>query len=246
MDDLSILFPVPEPVTLGGEPFLAVCFQLRDLARLQAIVRGLAGGDPLAGRRRALLDAKVAAPGGDYLGESPEGRAYAAALRGAIRALDGWPPALGSGKADALLATGAGRALWLEVLLGRTNPDFTAARGAELIVRGAKADPDTLAEELMALEGIAYADHPADWLVRLMEPPPRRRGKAGGGWGEAIVALARETGWTISQCGELYLSQFHVVKSEGKVQPGEIVKTKENGAWYRRAMERRRRLLMQG
>jgi hypothetical protein len=231
MDDLSFLWPSPEPVSLGPWSGTAVCFQLRDLARLQGIVRGLAG-NPLLGHRVPLLAARMAA-GEDYLAASPEGRAYAAALRTAILAAADWPPRLGSREADAHLATAAGQVLWLDTLLARTNPGFTAATAAGIL-----ASPEATAEQWLHLQAIAYADHPLDELDRLADPRPRRRG--GAKWGEVVVEVAREIGYTFEEVGAMYLSQWLLLRCGGKYQPGE---TAGDRARARKVGERRRRLM---
>lgn len=234
MNDLSYLCPVPEPVTLGGESYQAVCFQLRDLARLQMVVKNLSG-NPLDGQRYTLLVAKQVA-GGDYWGDSEASRGYANRLRESIRNLDGWPPLVTSLQGDRLLlGTEAGRVLWLTVLLERTNPGFTAidAHRVQLKMTG---------EEWLAIQAIAYVDFPADWLSRLMDAPPRRPGLRKT-WGEFWEWLATSRGWTYPQIAELYLSQVEVIAAEGRITPGAIAKSRANAFWYQGVMARRRGLM---
>lgn len=234
MNDLSYLCPVPEPVTLGGESYQAVCFQLRDLARLQMVVKNLSG-NPLDAQRQVLLVAKQAA-GGDYQGGSEASREYARRLRTIIRAVDGWPPLLTSQQADQmLLGTVAGRLLWLTILLERTNPGFTANDAQRVLER-------MTGEEWLAIQAIAYADLPADWLSRLMDVPPVRGGPRKT-WGEFWERLSTERGWTYAQIGELYLSQVEVIAAGGRMTPGAITKGQYNAAWYRVVMDRRRGLM---
>lgn len=230
MSGLSHLFPAPEPVSLGRWSGTAVCFRLRDLAHLETLERTLAGGDPLAGRRVALLEARAAA-GGDPLGGSAASHAYAGELREAIRAVQ----AAGARGTGGPPASPAGKVVWLHVLLARTNEDFTMARAAEVL-----ADRTVTAGEWLALEAVAYADHPADWLRRLMVPPSRRKAPAAEGWAGAILKAMEARSWTFEQAGDLYLSQWMAL---GGQTPGQIVKTKDNAGWYRAVTEMERRLL---
>jgi hypothetical protein len=240
VDDLSLIFPHPQPVTLGSWSGQAICFQLRDLARLQSIVKSL-GGDPLSGKRRELIAAKLAARG-DCLGDSAESRAYGNGLRAAIRALEKWPPQLETPEANRLLGTPAGRVLWLDTLLGRPglNPGFTA-KTAALAISGENGEVQAIEDQWLILESIAYADHPADFINRLDFPSPRRSNKAIN-WGEAIVEFSDRRGWPPDVVGSMYLSQWYIWRSGGKWKPGSPSGPKE----YIRAFQQRRQKLMRG
>lgn len=227
---------MPEPVTLGSWTGQAIQFRLRDLAHLQGIVRSLAG-NPMAGKRAALAVAREAA-GGDYLGQSPECIAYAALLREAIRGSRAWPPPLGGPEADRLLATGPGAVLWLEALLSRDwqgrplNPGFDFTTAAKAIT---EADP----EQYRTVVAIAYADHPLDEAGRLADPHPR--GRKATDWAEAIwETMGRHPVYTLEAIGDLYLSQWALLRSEGKARPGLIPGDK---ARQRAVAARQRRLI---
>lgn len=233
---LDTLFPQPIPVTIGGPSCFvgwAVCFQLRDLARLQRIVGDMAG-DPLAGQRTALAGAKLAA-GGDYLGDSPESRAFAALLRSAIAAGRGIPPELGSPEADRLLFSTFGLPRWLDTLLGRDhdgkplNPGFTIAAAERFL-------PDMTAEEFARLQGIAYADTPDDEMNRLLGHRPRIRGKTE--WDKIVKRfMADHPAYTLEEVGKVYLGQLTVLQG-GSQDAGERGK--------RQAIRMRVRQLMTG
>jgi hypothetical protein len=229
VSDLTLLWPRPEPVTVGGDPFLAVCFQLQDLARLQGLARGFLP-HPLAGHRVAILQARAACPGGDYLGDTEEGRRYAGLLRPALVAAQRWA-APGEPGGAALLASDAGLVLWLDVLLSRCNPGFTAATAARLL-------PEMTLEERLHLQAVAYADHPLDEWLRIAEPAPRRRGEFD--WAREVVEFGEERGWTPEEVGRLYLSQWWLWRSGGKATSGRIVGDRTR----RRRIEQRTRQLL--
>lgn len=231
MTELSHLWPSPEPVALGHWSGLSICFQLRDLARLETLERTVGGGDPLAGRRLELAALRAAA-GGDPLGASAECRAYGEAVRAAIRAVRDRGRAGGR-----LLGSTAGKVLWLDVLLSRTNPGFTAATAAGIVT-----DEAVTADQWLQLESIAYAEHPADWLRRLLVPPPRRKAPLRS-WSEAIGEVMEVRGWTFEEVGSLYLSQWRALGGE---EPGRLTKTAQNAAWYRAVTELERRVMAQG
>lgn len=246
MDDLTLLWPVPQPVTLGSWSGSALCFQLRDVAGIQAIVAGLAG-NPLAGRRSDLIAARQAA-GGDYLADTPEGHAYGDRLRAAIEATRAWPPPFAGPEADRLLATGAGLALWLTILLGRPacgNPGFTAETAVKLL-------PEIADEELRHLSEVAYADHPLDFLERIADPLPAALRRPID-WHREIEAFSRRRpAYTIEAIGDLYLSQWAVLRHyDGEedlrtapaYQPGSVTRTRRNSRWFDQRLSRRRSLM---
>lgn len=200
----------PRPVRIAGLTWHVLPFRLADLAELEALAAD-AIGHPLDGRRGALRAARDAA-GGDPLADTPEGLAYAHLIGDVWLDAEDWPPSWGSDDVADYLATAAGRVAWLVLLLGRTHPSI----GVDLALTLAGLLD---AEAWATLSAAAYARHPLDELVGLMDGP------TDGGeidWGKEVAALVRLTGWTLETIGGLYLPQWRAVRGDGSDNSGMI------------------------
>ena len=203
MCDLLHVFPISEPVKVGGQPLMALPLRLVDLARLQGFLRDQSPC-PLDVARGPIA-------------RSPEGsEARRRLLRDCFGSCQRWPARLGSEDGRKLLDSEAGLAFWLRTVLGSVEGNPTLST-PEL---GRLADNITVGE-YERLVRVAYGVSPLDELARLITPDsyPDRPGEPTN-WGKVIRRLVVETGWTFAACGEVRLTQLAAFESDGKAGLG--------------------------
>lgn len=185
-------FPVLRRVEVMGRTWAIHPLRLRDLAQMEAWA---------CDRRPSPLDEGRAA----LRSAPPEKRP-----RMAAKLLDGVMATqfeIGSEGYEAEINTPDGILLFLSLVLRESSvtSDELAALAAHLY-----ANPD----ELEKVRAVAYGVDPVQYLVRVMEGTPDQ--PSGLTWGKALYAALREhPAWTPNDVGEMTLSQWVCVQSEG-------------------------------
>jgi hypothetical protein len=196
--DITRVLPVPTPVVLAGRTWLVRPLQLRQVAELQGWLAHVADRSPLAAHRAAIAAA-------------PEGHARDVAAARAYLALEAWPIRFGSREASPYWSTPMGARFFLHVALERA-----------ISSGGADPDPKSLSPaEWAELGSAAFGADPLEELVGVLEPTPEAIAEPMN-WAKAFAEVARETGWTFEQIGELTVGQFLAYRTRGEVAGGTV------------------------
>lgn len=131
----------------------------------------------------------------------------------------------------AIAGTGPGR-----VLLLRRVADVSEAEAPAIVAGATEA-------EWRAIEDAAHGVHPADRLLRLMDPdrPLSDPEAESVTLEEAIAGVCRDFGWTLEEVGRLTLRQFRALRAGGSPSPRKLVP--KPGETMAAACRERRRLL---
>lgn len=207
---LQQAYPQPRPITLGGVRCLALPLRVKHLAAIETWLES-ALPDPVEPYRGRILEA-----------EGEERRLLAAQ---AILKAEGWPPDVA--EADRYLATPEG----VRFLLGLTVMpcDPLAEDEIETIVEAITFD------EYLVWMRLAYGSTALDELGQIVQPAedhpgPRRS------WGEVLYMLADGRPEAIAAIGEMFITQFALLTSQGKAGEGLA------GTTTKEARQERRRL----
>lgn len=212
-------FAVTRRVEVMGRGWAVRPLRLRDLAQIEAWVADRTPC-PLDGGRAAL---RAADP-------SRRPKLAARMLAGAEAAM----PEMGSDAYEDAVNTPDGILLFLTLAL--RDSGVSGDELADLVVHLVQ-HPD----DLERLRSVAYGVNPVQYLVRIMEGTQDMPGHRT--WGETVMGLLKERpAWTLGDVGDLTLSQWACVQSEGKggVDLGNV--PPRPGETLEQMSERRRKL----
>jgi hypothetical protein len=210
---ITRVLPVARAIPLGGSLRVALEFQLRDLAQLQAWLEDQEP-HPLAGMPPAWAD--------------PEPATRVARLAAAWERCSTWPPRLGTDRGSELLGSRAGRAYFLCTCLRKCDPAFGVAEALELL-------PEITPTEWAGLARIAYAIGPREEIAAELAAEPGQ--SRTGDWCLSFYRLLDAGNLPPgTPFGELYLSQWRAICGQGKA--GELTSTfGETSRRVRKALE---------
>ena len=185
--------PVSRAIRIGGRVVVADELRIADLAELQAWLEEQVP-HPLADLPPAWAD--------------PEPGTRLDRLAAAWEAAADWPARYGSVRAAMLLGTTEGRAFFLRLCLRRSDPSFGVADALAVLGESTPA-------EWAGLRRVAYGLTPRQEIADELAPD-RSPGRLSN-WCLTFHRLnAREGGMGYREIGELTLSQFRNLCSEGK------------------------------
>ena len=188
MSTLTDFFPTTTAVKLGQKSFTVGQLTLRDVAQLQSFVEE-ENPHPYCKYREKIQVA--------------EGEVRDALLMRCQREDLQWPPLWSGARSGKQLLQ------FLQLVLSKHN-DITLEEVIEIA-------SNITSKELQQLDSVVYHFTDRDEFIALHQRPKQEKPwERVDNWGEIIHGLINRYGFTIDQIGDLTLSQYHLLMTQGK------------------------------
>jgi len=195
LPNLAMLFPRTEIVTLAGRRYRAIQLRLGTIARIEDDFELLVK-HPSVGIEDSLAIVKKGRKEPGWVDHS----------RIVIRRYGDWPPAFGSKDFRRIMATPEGSALFLGIMLRRSNRPISDSAIVDVAM-------EMTAECWDALERVAWGFRP--WMAFGSDEPQSSHPGRGINWAEATYELAQR-GYTFHQISRLFVNQFMNIRGGGQ------------------------------